>query len=611
MKNILDYYTIPSRFFSSLGKGFFDIVFNPIREAERNAVTLERELKNKLEPLYKLSNKQAERVGIYGMRKQGIKIPFAEKEIKLTPKERKAYIAARQLTEQLYPQVKRIATKFGKELNKIPNYLPLRKKEDIRILNYGSLYEIVRRDPFFGSLLPREENVPFALYELNLKKVMDSWIKSASRYISMAEKANEIKYLIESEGFEGLTPIKIHDKILDWYTYTVNTPAIKGADRILRLARIAQGSYILGGLYTVPVKQFLNLIDAGVMISAKDLAGVIPEVLKQNTALARYVWQSPAIRERALDVTIMDLGGAYLDAIRAPATWTDKLTAVIIKASLMRKKFIDLEKIGEPMTPKLFKEVDDFSTQIVDAIMSGISKSETPEAMRTELGKNVNMFYSQLNAKVQWHLTDIMGKKYKRLWEELPQNHKLAIVKSLVALLVAAYLEKIIEDLYFEDDPKEIVKDVLYHLAGNFPLLGPVVFALKTGQPYSIAPILGHGTRFIMEGSRVVAAEKEKTKIEHLKMMALLSFGFFGVPKQLLNTIEGAVIVAKGKTKVKGKVVRIEDFWDKLLTIIRGKYGSRKVKMILEGRKKKVPKTILNPDVTEEDVNYIESLNLK
>jgi hypothetical protein len=141
--------------------------------------------------------------------------------------------------------------------------------------------------------------------------------------------------------------------------------------------------------------------------------------------------------------------------------------------------------------------------------------------------------------------------------------------------------------------------------------LGPVVFALKTGQPYSIAPILGHGTRFIMEGSRVVAAEKEKTKIEHLKMMALLSFGFFGVPKQLLNTIEGAVIVAKGKTKVKGKVVRIEDFWDKLLTIIRGKYGSRKVKMILEGRKKKVPKTILNPDVTEEDVNYIESLNLK
>ena len=402
---------------------------------------------------------------------------------------------------------------------------------------------------------------------------MRQWIDGASRYVGLAESSHRIGYLIESEQFKEVISPTVYSQILDWFNYTIDPPKIKGFDILLREARRVSGKVILFGRYTVPVKQFLNLFDASVKISPFQLSSAETELIAK-TSLTRWVLTSPAIRERILDITVNDLNSAFDKFGRAPAIYTDRLTASIIKVAIMRDQMNKILKNSGRITSQDFKEIDRFSSDMVDAIMAAISRSETPPVFRTEILKNLNMFMHATTAKLNFHIQDVWLQQNPKLEEKIPQAHWLGITLSVFALILAAYVEKLIDDLYFDKDLKEITKDTLFHLIGNVAIVGNVFYAFLLNKNYDPISYLNLINNFRNNLYLLGQSVKDETKKKYLEETIFSSLKLFGFPEQFKKTIQGLITVKKGSVEINNKTVPIDKFYDILVTILKGKYGS-------------------------------------
>jgi hypothetical protein len=577
-------YEVPARMFRRLGTGFYNVINVPIREAERRANSLHIELRNKIPTLLELNKQERLELSAYAMQKQGVKNIPSKLLVPLNDKHKQAYKELRNMFEGLYPRVSGIARKTGHNIGRVLNYTPLYKSSDVEILQYGSIYDFTRKDPYFASIKERaEDRIDYKFYEKDIKKTMKIWLDNASRYVEMAEATTKIKYLLDSEEFKSLVPAKIYTNIQEWYKYVVNTPKLTVSEKILRWLRARQSTVILGLRYTVPLKQFLNIIDEWGIVSEVDIAKGMAE-LKTNKQLSRYIKGSPAITEREItDITMEGVTDVVFDMIKKPTVMTDKLTAKIIKMSVMRKLMNEHRKKGERMDSKTFKKIDKFSTMMVDEIMGALSKSQTPPHLRTELGKNWNMFMSQLIAKAGFHVQNIWAKQNPEMWNKLPNNHKVAVVKSIVGLVLVAMLENLISNLYWEDDPEEFTKETLQSLIGNFPTLGGISYAIFTGQDYEPMPIAKSIGDLFREWGYINQAKTTETRQKHLVALIWAFTGIFGNPRQLRYIIEGVEGNINGYVLVRNQKVYIDGI-DKLLVFLKGRYANKEAIDIARGK---------------------------
>ena len=569
-------YETGARFFKRIGKGYKNLVFDPIRAGERLAVQRAYSLRNvKLKSVFNLSKKEAEELWAYTMKQQGKDIVAPEFK-DLNSKIRKAYADIRNTADELYPEVKRVTTKRGREIGEVKNYSPLYTRDDIRILDEGG-FNFTRKDPFFGSIKERLPDVPLDLYEKDYRKVMDSWIDGVSRYIDVGERTVGVKYLIDSKEFQQIAGKDVSTKISKWYKHIVSPQKAEGIEKGLRVVRNLQAMGILGFKYTVPLKQFLNLFDFWTMLPARRLMGASLKTLgKSPTAqLARY---SGSVQERSLGFAVQDLKNVIVSWARKPAEFTDKLTAKMGRIALVDQQLVRAKKAGIKVTPKMFKNMEKIADDTVDAVMGAMSRAETPAYFRTELGKSINMFYSQLNSKMQFYVTDIFkDAKYAKI----SGNKAKLLAKAFVSVLVAGYMESTINKLYFQDEPGDITKNALKQIIGNFPIIGSIAFALETGQPYSPSPVLGNITKLMMA---IAQGKTEKA--------LWASAGFVGFPQQLEKIITGGRVIKKGGVYDKnGRLLfKVEELPEQIRTIMKGKWGSKAAQEYFEPKDEKEKK---------------------
>jgi len=565
-KDIIQGYETGKRFFRRLGKGFEELIFNPIRRGERLAKEREYSLKNvKLKSVFDLSKKEAKELFAFTANKQGKKIE-AKSWSELSPKIRKAYTDIRRTTKELYPEVKRVTILRGREIGEVKNYSPLYTTQDIKRLDEGGLFDWLRKDPYFGSIKERVEEAPIGVYEQDYRKVIDQWIHGVSRYTDIGKRTVPVKYLIDSKEFQEITGKEAHKAIVEWYRYIVNPPKVEGTWKGLRVLRNLQASAILGLRYTVPLKQFINLVDFWTVSGIKNLAKGGWKVLRKSP-VARMAKTSGSIQERTMGLTVQDLKNTVIRWMRKPPEYTDRLTARMGKVTLIDQQLARLEQEGKRITPKLLKNAEKKADDIIDAVMGAMSRAETPRYFRTELGKNINMFYSQLNSKMQYYVSDVFAKQYPELANLLKTgNRGKLLARAITALIIGGYIETTVNKLAFVDDPKEMGKDTLKAIAGNFPLVGSVVFALTTEQPYSPMPILGNTTKLMQNIAQGKTGEAVWT-----------GTGFLGMPQQIKKTAQGIKAVKEGGVTTKeGKLqYPVKGFWEQFRTALAGKYGSK------------------------------------
>lgn len=568
-KNIIQGYETGKRFFRRLGKGFEELIFNPIRRGERLAKERQYYLKNaKLKSVFDLSKKEAKELFALTANKQGKEIE-AKSWSELSPKVKKAYTDIRRTTEELYPEVKRVTILRGREIGEVKNYSPLYITRDIKRLDEGSLFDWLRKDPYFGSIKERVEDVPIEFYEQDYRKVIDQWIHGVSRYIDIGKRTVPVKYLIDSKEFQEIAGGEAHKAIIEWYRYIVNPPKIEGTWKGLRVLRNLQASAILGLRYTVPLKQFINLVDFWTVSGIKNLVKGGWKVLRKSP-VSRLAKTSGSVQERTMGLAIQDLKNTIIRWMRKPPEYTDRLTAQMGKVTLIDQQLARLEQEGKRITPKALKNAEKKADDIIDAVMGAMSRAETPRYFRTELGKNINMFYSQLNSKMQYYVSDIFAKQYPELANFLKTgNRRKLLAKAITALVIGGYMETAINNLAFVDEPQEMGKDTLKAIAGNFPLVGSVIFALTTEQPYSPMPILGNTTKLMQNIAQGRTGEAIWT-----------GTGFLGMPQQIKKTAQGIKAVKEGEVTTKAGELQypVKGFWEQFRTALAGKYGSKAAK---------------------------------
>lgn len=553
-------YETGARFFLRIGDGFKNLLFDPIIAGERLASIRAQAMKtNDLPTLFKLSKKEAEELWSFTAHKQG-KIQIGPDLNDLTPNTRKAYSEIRALVNKLYPEVKQVALKNGREVGEVANYSPLYTSQDYELLDVGG-FEFTRRDPFFGSIKERVENVPVELYEKDYRKVMESWVHGVSRFLDVGSRTVPIKYLLDSVELQSIAGKDLHSKLVDWYQNIVNPQAPKGIMKGIRFIRGLNAMGVLTVKYSVIAKQFLNLVDGWVLTGSSQMIKGAGKLITKSP-IAKYASLSGSVQQRALGYEVSDLRGNIVKWLRKPSEYTDKLTSRIIKISLMDQMMERLNKQGKRITPKEFKNIDRLSNDWIDAIMGSMSKADQPAYFRTELGKAVNMFYSQLNSKMQFYLRDVFVDEQMR--GHVGSKTKI-LAKAFVAVIVGGFLEQLISKLYFDDDWKDIAKETLMNLVGNFPLIGSVIFALESGQPYSPSPILSNIVKLI---SSISKGDTEDA--------IWSAAGFFGFAKQIEFLIRGGMVIKDGGVyDKKGKMLfPVDTLPEQIRTLLKGKWGS-------------------------------------
>jgi len=568
---IIQGYETGDRFFRRLGSGLYNTIFLEARRGEKEAITYAEYIKEvELADVRALNKKESEELFWFVAQKQDKDIADNKKKTwsELSDNVKKAYKAVRKAAKNHYPEVKNSARMRGIEVREVKNYGPLYTSDDISLVDNGNFESYARRDPYFGSTKEREIDVPIDMYEKNYKKVMDRWADGVARYVKLGDRTVKIKFLIESEEFRNIVGEKIASKLLSknpsdlgWYTYVVNPPKPTDKAVVAKGIRNLQALSILGFRYSVPLKQPLNIIDAIGRVGIKSILKGGKAIIMRSE-LARYAKKSGTVLERSAGLTVQDLKWTVTRWASKPTEYADRFTAILLKVSVMEQQLQRMKDEGIRVNPKLFKKAEATADAIVEGVMGGMSRAHTPKVFRSESGKHVNMFYSQLNARAQWYFDELQGK-----WPELatmPKSQKAVVVGAIAKLILTSYLETVVSKLAFFDEPDEVVKDVVSSLVGNIPLLGPLWFAATTGQPWSPVPAWANLMKIVSN-----AAEGEWGD-------ALLEgTAFSGMPRQIINIVEGSIVVAKGRVEHKGNLVfEIEGGAEKIRTILRGKWGS-------------------------------------
>ena len=615
--SVLEGYETGARFFTRLGKGFKQVVFDPIRIAERTAADIALKEMQKLRKVFfgssflkigGLNKKETESLFYYSAYKQG-RMTENEyyNETKIKPKKegptlgdlskntQRAYYALRKLTDKYLPKVKMVGKMHGKDVKKVKNYLPMFTKTDLRILEGGGLTGWTRHDPFFGSTIERAADVPFTAYEKNMKKVMENWIYGVTNYVEVGSRTVPIGYLINSTQFKELSGHS-YNKIREWFTHITTPKPPTKAERFVKNVRQIKVFTILSLTVGVVVKQLINtysfMVTAGIGNVFKAVARKSVDAFykgEQKSLITRLANEAGSVNERTLGYDIQDLKSTIMKWMTQPALWTDRLTAKLGYIAILERELQRAKKAGITVDARTFKRMQFVADNIVDGIMGGMAKSEQPKYFRSELGKNVNTFFSQVNSQTQFYVTDIWRKEVSKDIRA-DQNKIFFLTKAMAALFMIGYTEEIINRLDWgfgwdeeedEADWEKIFKETTKNIVGNVPIMGSLIYALETGKPFTPAPVYASLLKIILNLSRGKFGDA-----------AWEGTGFIYMPNAVQNVIKGTKIIKEGGVYDKtGRLMyRVEGTPEQIRTLLKGKYGSKTARDYWEEKKPK-PKT--------------------
>ena len=575
-------YELPQVIFKT--SGLDRILYDPIRTEERNARDIKTKEYNEfkkagifkegnfaLADRFLLSKTEKENIGKYYLDRQGKRTGITFE--KLSVRSKKFVETFDSITERYKDKIFEIARLNGIDLKETENYAPLMVDGELKLAEEMDLMDfITRKQPAFFSTKERIENVPIEMYEKDYAKVATVWIDKMADFITVGKTLPQIKYLTDSKEFSDIVTAWDKKYIQDW-VHNIATP--KSEQAWLKLARFPRkwASVAALGANIVPVvKQSLTQIPVSV------IEGAPPKVRSQFAEKFKIdVKELPSIKERKGNVSIQDMQEGFARMMVGSLTQFDKYNARLSLNALLDKSYKKYKDIGIPIDGKMRDLILQEAQDKLDLWYGGMTKSQMPEAFRTEGGKLLNMFIYPLTSQLNGFYYEIakargMGAKSK------------ATAEVLAVATAIAYAEIVLSKMAFDwGDEEEMAKDIFGSLMGNIPILGSIVYAFANDQAYSPSPVINS-----LDNIRK-KSNKFKDDPDSLDELMFAAAEFFGIPKQARKLYEGFEFIGdEGFRDKKGKLLAPVLKGDRIRAVIRGKYGTLAVQEYLNNIGEKV-----------------------
>jgi hypothetical protein len=402
----------PIRTFEELGEPVKELIYRPVKIAEKNAKTEYLKLEKEINALQKgLSRKSSKRIGAYAVAQQkggadilkSMKIPAVE----LTPKEAEAYKVIRSHLEQLYDRLQEARKISGrKPFNKVENYFTFfRELSELEKLGFSPalMNESFIHPRATAFRFEKKRKKSLKAVDLNAFKVFKKYAESALEHIHKSPaiaKGRELtgvigkgkeRYLLRDEK------PRAHRFLTEWLDaasgkkqtgkYLKLPPNIeKGIDELNRNLAFAVLSGNIRSAVIQPTALVNTAAEIGPKYLSKGIAGIFSPSIrkfamdKSNVLITRKydVAISDAIRGlTGAKKTIGEIGLAplqLLDMETALATWWGAF-----------KKGKEYYKMAEE---KAIKYADD----VVTKTQASAQASDLAPIQRTSLGKALSLF---------------------------------------------------------------------------------------------------------------------------------------------------------------------------------------------------------------------------
>lgn len=574
-------YELPQIVFKT--NGLDKVLYDPIRLAERNARDIKTKNYNKFENagLFKegnavladrfiLSKTEKENIGRYYLDRQGKKTGVTLE--RLSPRSKKFVEIFDSIIKEYEGKIFEVARLNGIDLKKIEGYAPLMVRGDLKLAESMELMEfITRKQPAFFSTKERIEKVPLRMYEKDYVKVATVWIDKMADFITVGETLPQIKYLTDSKEFSNI--VTAWDKTyIDTWVQNVATPKVEKP--FLKLAKFPRkaASVAALGLNPIPIiKQALT------QIPVTFIEGAPPKLKSQFAKDFNIDVKSlPSIKEAKGNVSIQDMQEGFGRIAVGSLTQFDKYNRFLSLNSLLDKSYIKYKKKGLPVDENMKNLVLKESQDKLDLWYGGMTKSQMPEAFRSEAGKILNMFIYPLTSQLNGFYYEISKARGFG-------NKSKAIAQTLAVATAIAYTEVVLSKMSFKwDDNEDMAGDIFGSLMGNIPILGSIVYSFANDQAYSPSPIINS-----LDNVRK-KRNKFKKDPQYLDELMFASAEMFGLPKQARKIYEGVEFIQEeGFRDKRGKLLAPALKGDRIRAVIRGKYGTMAAQEYLDNLGKK------------------------
>jgi len=549
-------FEVPQLFFERIG--LKPIIYDPIRAGERAAEVLKRETKKEVEDIFKgISKKGRQRIFDFlsskqgkaeDMKKAGISPP---KLSDLSTREQLAIVKWRRFLKKYSPRVLDLAKKHGRTVREIESYFPMYTKDNIVFVDGANFYDVIaRKDPFFKSLLERDMNVPYTLYERDAFKNAGAFAAAMSNFLEIGKRSMRVKYLIDSTEFRDMVGGEASKYIAEWYKNIVN-PDIPKFPAVFR--RWAYRAY-LGLNPIVTAKQGISFVD--VMMTEKT-----PLMLSKDVKQIIKRLEKPTVTERVPEIAVADMKSKGDRALLAGITIADKLFAKGAYNRVLGAELMQMKKEGVRFNNKTLREAVRRVSDRIDLAMGGMTRAQRPKAYRSEVGKFALMFTSTINSRFQYYI--------KNAVEGIQDKDSIHVAKTLTAFALGAYLEAAISRMSLDwSDAEDMKSDIIKTAAGNIPPMAGLIYALDSGawMPSAalknISDVFKYSKRWTETGKQ--GAPKALFTIAEV----------FGLPKQVGKVYEGLEAIDKGVKVAGDKRIELDSDVEKVRALIKGKWGS-------------------------------------
>lgn len=485
----------------------------------------------------------------------------------LTPKEQKAAKALDSVANDpnTLKRLERVAKMQGKEFKARKNFFPKltkgnAKRSEDGLMSYDS-DSLGKDDLDFVSMHERKTNQTTSKHIDNINDML-FYFSERENFLSMAEIAPQVKANIKS--LKGEIPEDTYDYFSRYYKDTFSPETKKGASKFAE--DIAKWLRIAKTTATLPLKPLGTLKQALTVITDGIMNGEIP-LFNPKKVREKYnvdISELPSILEAKGDLSIADTSNKIRKVLFSSISVPDRKLREWVLASRIDKAFKNEENFKN-MDQKTIDNIIEKAQEEVDLVFGGTTRSQLPEAYRTELGRNIFMFTAPTNSMMN-----------KAILDNIKDPNMRKKLLTLGAFLTTAYAEQAISRMSFNWGTKEdVTKDVANAFIGNLPILNVIsgiIDGLNEDDNSKIFPVVD-GLYKTWSGTYDFLQEPDKTAegyADALLNVAETGFGFPQKPRQILSGIEA---IKKGGVESKDDFI---PFTDGVLDKIRVIVGSEK-----------------------------------
>lgn len=475
----------------------------------------------------------------------------------LSAREKRVVKKWRVINDKYKDEIFDLAHKHGKDIMPITgDYFPLYTRDELTVVGEGASVDdgtgILRKDPFFRSLLETEEQVPYSVYEEDAYKQAITWAQGAARFTEVGKRTVPLKFLIDSDEFVEIVGEDVRKHIRDNWFAQITTPGKSQQPGSGWFSAFKKTTYysLIGGIFgSVPtvLKQGISYFD--IAITHRVLRGPEGRVGKEETAPWAEKMTKPNVTERVPFIG-MDSASSVADkALLGGITIADQGFAGGAMSKMLTSEVRKRTKKGEKLTPKKLRRILRDVADEIDLAFGGATPAQKPPIYQSQLGEAMLTLMSTINSQFQFYI--------KNLEVGIADSDAKHIASVLTAFFFAAYAEQAITrmDLGFEDE-EQFWKEMMYATGGKAPIMGSVLFAFETGDALQPSAMLANISQVFKNGPTA-------WELAHL----------LGTPRQIRDYVEGIGAIRSGMVEVNNTEIPVEGFGEQVRAFIGGKYG--------------------------------------